>query len=236
LYDPTLNQVRADIAIQNISSQPIYGPLTAVFKTLTPGPPTITIPNADGGGTGLGCYYDYSNLLGPDNILSSNETTGYKLWIFQEHVSPPVNFRFFADVVGDLDIFPKVTDGSQDQPLAFSFDLQEAAVQDHSVSTLAGNVAEIPATYALHQNHPNPFNPTTTIQFDLPEASEVTLKIYNSVGQLVRTLVSGDYEAGAHKVIWDAKNDRGAQVASGVYIAALKAGNFVAQQKLLLMK
>jgi FlgD Ig-like domain len=235
LYDPNLNQVRADIAIKNISGVPIYGPLTAVFKTLTPGPPTITIGNADGGDEGLGCYYDYSNLLGSDNVLSHNETSGYKLWIFQEHVTPPVSFRFFADVIGDLDNIPKtVTD--QKQPLAFSFEVQTGTVEDHTVSIQAGNGSAIPEAYALQQNHPNPFNPSTTIQFDLPKAGEVTLKIYNSVGQLVRTLVSGDYEAGAHKVIWDAKDDHGTQVASGVYVSVLKAGNFVAQQKLVLMK
>jgi FlgD Ig-like domain/FG-GAP repeat len=234
LYDPVLNQVRADIAIKNISGAPIYGPLTAVFKTLTPGPPTITIGNADGGGEGLGCYYDYSDLLGGDNELSPNETSGYKLWIFQEHVTPPKSFRFFADVIGDLDGVPKIA--ADNQPLALSFDVQNGTVQDNSVSTPAGNAAEIPATYALHQNHPNPFNPTTTIQFDLPQAGAVTLKIYNSVGQLVRTLVSGDYEAGAHKVVWNARNDSGVQVASGVYLAVFKAGEVQQVRRVMLMK
>jgi hypothetical protein len=236
LYDPILNQVRADIGIKNISGQPIYGPLTAVFKTLTPGPPTITIGNADGGGEGLGCYYDYSNSLGGDNILSPGETTGYKLWIFQENVRPAVNFKFFADVIGDLDGVPKVADNNQEQPLAFSFEVQKGAVADHSVSTLAGNGSEIPVIYALHQNHPNPFNPSTTIQFDLPKAGEVTLKIYNSVGQLVRTLARGEYASGKHEVMWDATNDRGEAVGSGVYLAVFKAGEAKQVRRLVLMK
>jgi hypothetical protein len=205
-----------------------------VFKTLTPGPPTITIGNADGGGNGLGCYYDYSNSLGGDNILSPNETTSHKLWIFQEHVTPPVSFRFFADVIGDLDGVPKAA--ADDQPLALSFDLHNGAVQDHSAASLADNAAEIPKTYALHQNHPNPFNPSTTMQFDLPERGEVTLKIYNSVGQLVRTLVSGEYEVGAHKIIWDARDNSGVQMASGVYLAVFKAGEVQQVRRVVLMR
>lgn len=234
LYDPVLNQVRADIAIRNISTAPIYGPLTAVFRTLTPGPPTITIPNADGGGGGLGCYYDYSMLLGPDEVLSPGETSGYKLWIFQEHVTPPVSFRFFADVIGDLDGVPKVA--ADDQPLALAFDLQNGAVHDFTASPFSDNTAKIPKTYALHQNHPNPFNPSTTMQFDLPERGNVTLKIYNSVGQLVKQVASGNYASGRHKVVWDATNDRGEQVSTGVYLAVFKAGHFQQVRRVLLMK
>ncbi|MCL4708988.1 T9SS type A sorting domain-containing protein [bacterium] len=96
---------------------------------------------------------------------------------------------------------------------------------------------EQPVTsYQLAQNYPNPFNPSTKISFALPEASEVTLAIYNNSGQLVRMLISGQKAAGRHSVVWDAKDGRGATVASGVYLYMLKAGNFVAQRKLVLMK
>ncbi len=94
-----------------------------------------------------------------------------------------------------------------------------------------------PATsYELEQNHPNPFNPNTMIRFALPEAGEVTLSIYNIYGQLVRQLVTGEMKAGWHSVVWDAKDDHGARVASGVYLYVLKSGEFVTQKKLVLMK
>jgi N-acetylneuraminic acid mutarotase len=236
VYDPVLNQVRADIAIKNISAAPIYGPLTAVFKTLNPGPPTITIPNANGGGEGLGCYYDYSALLGPDNVLSPGETSGYKLWIFQEHVTPAVNFKFFADIIGDLDGVAKMAANSEDQPLIFSYEILKSAIEDQSISKTAGNEPEIPESYALHQNHPNPFNPSTTISFALPEAGEVSLAIYNLNGQLVRQVASGKFASGRHQLVWDATDDRGERVASGVYLYVIKAGAFTAQKKLVLMK
>ncbi len=90
--------------------------------------------------------------------------------------------------------------------------------------------------YALEQNYPNPFNPSTVISFQLPEASEVSLSIYNMNGQLVKKLVAGEMNAGRHSFRWDAKDDRGLQVASGVYLYVVKAGEFTAQRKLLLMK
>ncbi len=95
----------------------------------------------------------------------------------------------------------------------------------------------LPERFALHQNYPNPFNPSTTIQFDLVEAGHVELKIFNSAGRLVRTLVSGKYAPGAHKVVWDAKDDAGFSIASGLYLYTIKSGqSFSAQRKLLLMK
>lgn len=105
---------------------------------------------------------------------------------------------------------------------------------------LAGEVEEIssePVTsYVLEQNYPNPFNPTTMITFALPEAGEVSLAIYNMGGQLVRKLVYGEYASGKYEVMWDATDDRGARVASGVYLYILRAGEFTTQKKLVLMK
>jgi len=101
-------------------------------------------------------------------------------------------------------------------------------------------------SYQLEQNYPNPFwsaatsrfagNPSTAISFTLPEAGEVSLAIYNMNGQLVKRLVAGEMYAGYHSIRWDAKDERGAHVASGVYVYMLKAGDFTAQRKLVLMK
>lgn len=85
------------------------------------------------------------------------------------------------------------------------------------------NTHNVPAKYALSQNFPNPFNPQTMIQYQLPEASRVTLTIYNLFGQEVRTLVAGQREAGYHAEIWDGRDDFGKRVASGVYFYRLSA-------------
>lgn len=91
-------------------------------------------------------------------------------------------------------------------------------------------------SYELAQNYPNPFNPSTTIRFALPEAGELSLAIYNTAGQLVRLLAKGEYAAGRHAIVWDGREDSGQRVASGVYLYVLKAGSFVAERKLVLMK
>lgn len=96
--------------------------------------------------------------------------------------------------------------------------------------------SNVPTAYALDQNYPNPFNPTTSIQFALPQSDNVKLKIYNIRGQLVRNLANANYEAGYHTLQWDATDDRGVKVASGIYIYRLQAGKYVQNKKMLLVK
>ena len=88
-----------------------------------------------------------------------------------------------------------------------------------------------PDVFVLHQNYPNPFNPTTTIQFDLPKTSVVTLKIFNILGEEVTTLLSASLLSGSYKYEWDASN-----LASGVYLYRLQAGDYVETRKMVLMK
>ena len=102
---------------------------------------------------------------------------------------------------------------------------------------IAGNSkTAAPLTFALAQNYPNPFNPSTTINFQLPSDEFVELKIYNRIGQEVRTLVNSGYQAGSHKVVWDGKNNRGSSVASGMYIYRIKAGRHTKSMKMNLIR
>jgi hypothetical protein len=94
-----------------------------------------------------------------------------------------------------------------------------------------GPSAEIPSGFALEQNYPNPFNPTTTIRFKLPQASDVQLTVYNVLGQKVAVLVNNHLSAGTHIVQFNAK-----ALASGLYFYRLKAGNFVMNKKMMLIK
>jgi hypothetical protein len=100
-------------------------------------------------------------------------------------------------------------------------------------------VAVDPTFYrnSLSQNRPNPFNPTTTIEFSLKERANVQLKIYNVAGQLVRTLVNEARTPGeVHTATWDGRNDAGQSVSSGVYFYKLVAGSFVQTKKMVLLK
>jgi hypothetical protein len=89
----------------------------------------------------------------------------------------------------------------------------------------------VPASYQLDQNYPNPFNPSTTIRYGLPHESQVTLMVYNTLGQVVSQIVSGEREAGYHEVRFDATG-----LSSGVYFYRLTAGDFVRTRKLLLAR
>ncbi len=102
-----------------------------------------------------------------------------------------------------------------------------AVLESHDTTT--------PSTFSL-TNFPNPFNPETTIRFDLPQSQEVELAIYNMAAQKVATLVQGHREAGSYSVRWDGVTDGGLELASGVYFYRLTAGERVETRKLLLLR
>ena len=97
-------------------------------------------------------------------------------------------------------------------------------------------VRQVPTDFALDQNYPNPFNPTTLIAYSLPEASAVTLQVFDINGRLVQTLVNGSQEAGRYKVEWNGRNMTGAQVASGLYIYRIQTENFSSVKRMMLVK
>ena len=105
---------------------------------------------------------------------------------------------------------------------------------DEAYASLHG--VDLPTEFALHNNYPNPFNPVTNILYDIPEVSDVSLEIYNVMGQRVRTLVQGTQEPGRYQIIWNATNDFGQALSSGMYIYRIQAGDFVSVKKLVLMK
>jgi hypothetical protein len=98
----------------------------------------------------------------------------------------------------------------------------------------------LPESYDLKPNYPNPFNLTTTISFDIPkwehQGVQLDLKIYNIMGQLVATLISEVKMPGSYQVSWNGHSDRNFEVASGIYICHLKAGQYQQVRKIILMK
>ena len=105
------------------------------------------------------------------------------------------------------------------------------------IQTLTTRIAQnytphLPTKIALYQNYPNPFNPTTTIQYDLPISDKVILKVYNTLGQEVRTLVNEIQDAGRKSIIWDGLDNVETAVSSGVYVYRLKIGSEVKGRKM----
>jgi len=102
--------------------------------------------------------------------------------------------------------------------------------------TSVDNEPVIPTKFEVEQNYPNPFNPTTTIRFALPQATFVTLKIYNMLGQLVKTLINEQKNAGTFNVRWRGDNSSGLKVSSGTYIYRVIAGPNIVTKKMILLK
>jgi len=97
-------------------------------------------------------------------------------------------------------------------------------------------VEELPDTYALHGAYPNPFNPTTTIQFDIPSETKVLIELYDLLGQKVCTLVQTNYQPGFHSVLWDGKNDNGSPMSAGTYFIKMVTKEYQKLVKCTLIK
>lgn len=94
----------------------------------------------------------------------------------------------------------------------------------------------LPNAFALHENYPNPFNPTTALRFDLPEASDVSLIIYNMLGQKVKSFKLNETPAGFHSITWDGTNNYGDPVGAGVYLYQLRTNRNISTRKMVLLK
>ena len=117
---------------------------------------------------------------------------------------------------------------------------QHLSVASYWVNTVTSEVVSdeslIPKQFALHNNYPNPFNPTTQIAVDLPEAAATEITVWNIIGQKVATLYSGDLNAGHHIVNFDGQDDNGQQLTSGMYLYRVTAGKYNAIKKMTLLK
>ncbi|MBU0509446.1 S8 family serine peptidase [bacterium] len=131
------------------------------------------------------------------------------------------------DTIGSLDAAP------DEDRLLTVLDRMEAVLNGR---THDAPRVSVPTAYKLYQNYPNPFNPTTVIRFDLPEAARVELTIFNIMGQRVATLADELRQAGSHTVTWNGQTGSGVQAAAGIYVYRLRAGDFVASRKMILLK
>jgi hypothetical protein len=103
--------------------------------------------------------------------------------------------------------------------------------QDNILVGIEAGQQNMPRQFVVYQNYPNPFNPSTNIEFSIPEAGYVTLKIYNILGEEISTLLSASLLSGSYKYIWDANN-----LASGIYLYRLEAGNYATTKKMILIR
>ena len=108
--------------------------------------------------------------------------------------------------------------------------LPEELLSDHNVSQL------VASEYQLNQNFPNPFNPITTLQYDLANDEFVNITIYDMLGNVINNLVQDNQNSGKNSVQWNATNNQGEPVSAGVYLYKIQVGDFVDTKKMILLK
>ena len=164
---------------------------------------------------------DYAALFTPMIEIPAGSITG--------------TMNFYVDPVAD-----NLEEGDEIIRLVGTIDGLEGGEVEIAISDLGAAKAVIqtrPEAFSLADNFPNPFNPTTTIKYALPQAADVELTVYNVVGQPVRTLVAEYQSAGRYAVEWDATNDSGHSLSSGMYFYRLEAGGeFLEVKKMLLVR
>ena len=116
-------------------------------------------------------------------------------------------------------------------PSGWTFTNPGSCIRLDYLTGTEGNNSEIPTVFKLYNNYPNPFNPSTSIKYDVPKNTFVNLSVYDILGKLVTNLVNQDMTAGRYDAVWDAKN-----YASGTYIYRLEAGEFTDVKKMILVK
>jgi hypothetical protein len=157
------------------------------------------------------------------------------------HVAWAATFNGEEDVyylrIGDYDCNTNGVGDSLDIALGTSLDTDTNEIPDECQGVVTSIGDHVAAAYRLHQNEPNPFNPTTTIRFDVPDVNlPVRLQIFDVGGRLVRTLVDGFVDARSHSVRWDGRDDRGVEVATGVYLYRLEAAGFAQTRKMVILR
>jgi len=153
--------------------------------------------------------WHYSGTSIPTN---GNEKVRINLWLF------------YGNAPTDMSEVEVVIDKVEYYPLTSVEELFEESSRSN------------PSSYSLYQNYPNPFNSSTEIRYQIPEDSYVSLKVFNTLGQEVRSLVDRNQKANRYTVLWDGLDDRSQEVASGLYFCRLKAGDFSKTRKMLMLK
>jgi len=211
--------------------------INVYIESLNSGPLVIKIWDDNGGIPG-------SLLVNPISFSSSELVQGWNTLIIPTCEQPVLTQgSFFAGIQKFVDSPAIGLDESSsgysytDETGWDSLDTGNIMIRTIVDSNPTGTELElIPKNKPLILNYPNPFNPETTIKLDLPESGKITLKVYNTKGQLIKTLIDNYKTAGICTVIWNGTDNVGTQVSSGIYLYKLEASGYKKVKKMILMK
>ena len=147
-----------------------------------------------------------------------------------------LNAAYFNDGELPIRIDLRHIQSKDNVPVDISYNFVGENNQNLSSGYQILDIKPVPKEFALHNNYPNPFNPVTTINYDLPKEAKVLLIVYDLMGREVARLNDSFMPAGYHSVQWNSRNQYGAQVSAGVYFYHIQAGEFIKTQKMILLK
>lgn len=199
-------------------------------------------------GSGNGQIYDieYKGSGDPLDPNSWTFTIAFDLWEHWATYLPDTTIAAMSPRFWDGDVCDDMDDDGHKEFVAINYGTDRNIVPDDPwfyifeegpVTKVARSLNNnVPETFKLYQCHPNPFNPTTTIKYSVPKESFISLKIYNTLGIEVRSLVEGMATPGEHNIPWDGKDNLGNVVSSGTYFYRLKAGSHIYTRSMSLVK
>lgn len=197
---------------------------------------------------------------GPDNVVVTTDSPTFS-WVINTQVNAELNYELevsdnidfnnslFFDGISETHLDVNGLEKGKNYFWRVRSRVINSTGNDNTFSLFSGtgsfkvaddltSVGEniIPSEFAVHQNYPNPFNPETAISYALPENAFVTIKIYNMLGQEVKTLINREHESGFYVASWRGDDNYGSMVASGAYIYRVTAGSKVQTKKMVLLK
>jgi hypothetical protein len=248
----------------NIDADPLFTDADNGDYTLQPDSPCLDAGTADLNGDGTEDITDYigsapdmgafeANIPAPTGFQHFLQSSSVMLWW---DPSTDENFQYFLLERSTDDLFAEnvvsnylTSSFYTDEDLEFNTEYfyrvssysTDWSEYSETISVMLENLDishgnNLPISYKIHQNHPNPFNPVTTIRYDLPEDGLVKITIYDMMGRQISTLVSGQQTAGYNIVQWNATNTFGEAVSAGLYLYTIHAGEFTQTRKMVLLK
>ena len=233
--------------ISNISSDSTdgvytFGPSEANLATAK-----ITLDQVDTAGVGTLVIFDQAIQMSGDYFMADSFFIGIE-WELTDHLD---TFSLYSDSVGaELGdgfnrAWEKFEDGnyndfgcvlSPSYCWGYDIDLWVGAVHSADVVNIDNYNVIFPERLRIYNAYPNPFNPITSLSYDLPEDGLVNIAIFDMMGRIVKTLVNGSQTAGFKSVQWDATNDRNEPVSAGLYLYTIQSGEFRQTKKMVLLK
>ena len=207
----------------------------------------ITLDQVDTAGVGTLVIFDQAIQMAGDYFMADSFFIGIE-WELTDHLD---TFSLYSDSVGaELGdgfnrAWEKFEDGnyndfgcvlSPSYCWGYDIDLWVGAVHSADVVNIDNYNVIFPERLRIYNAYPNPFNPITSLRYDLPEEGLVNITIYDMMGRIVKTLVNGSQTAGFKSVQWNATNDRNEPVSAGLYLYTIQAGKFRQTKKMVLLK